>query len=234
MSTPRIFIGGDSWACGEWPEGPSLHTIHKGIEEYFVQDNYQVINTARGGASNQDSISLLFSTAPVTPSDIIIWVQTDPIRNLSFTELPIRLEQAGSIRQLMQELAIEDYQHLRQLANQYHCQVHCVGGLYSIQQELIADPVSCLVESWVRLLVPDYACNNWANYAILDSNWTIDHLELGRFKDQLVVSCCIDEMLELESNRQVFKHPIFFPNGNHPNREGHRILYNYIKERLKL
>lgn len=227
MSKPKIFIGGDSWACGEWPEGPSLHAAHKGLEEYFKQDNYQVINTARGGASNHDSVSLLSSAVKTfySNNDIVIWIQTDPIRNVSLDQLPSAVEQAGGINPLMRQLAQKDYNRLDQLL----LPVYAIGGLYSIQQDLLPPNVTCLIESWVGLLD-----STWTESAILDSNWTVDDLHLEIFKEQSLVKLCINELTQLTANRQVYNDPLFHPNGNHPNREGHRILYNYIKERLKL
>jgi hypothetical protein len=45
----------------------------------------------------------------------------------------------------------------------------------------------------------------------------------------------IDKLLELDSSRLIIKnHPIFQPDKMHANREGHKILYNYIKEKLIL
>lgn len=226
MSKPKIFIGGDSWACGEWPEGPSLHASHKGLEEYFIQDGYSVINTARGGASNHDSVSLLSSAVKsfYSDNDIVIWVQTDPIRNVK-QQLAKAVEQAGGIARLMRKLAQEDYARLDRLL----IPVHAVGGLYNIQLDLLPPNVHCLAESWVRLLVP-----SWNEQAILDSDWTVDDVQLSTFKDQELVKQCIDELIQMTSNRAVYNNTIFHPNGNHPNREGHRILYNYIKERLEL
>jgi hypothetical protein len=233
MSKPKIFIGGDSWACGEWPVGPSLHASHKGIEEYFSQDGYSVINTSRGGANNLHSISLLGSTTNdlYAKNDIIIWVQTDPIRRIKLDQLPKHVEQAGGIVNLMRQLVKTDYSQLNHLTLKYNCPVYVIGGLYSIQQDLLAryPRVRCLVESWVALLV-----DGWTEQAILDSPWTVDDLQLDTFKDQQLVSQCIDELMRMQRNRQVYENPIFHPNGNHPNREGHRILYNYIKERLEL
>lgn len=233
MSKPKIFIGGDSWACGEWPDGPSLHAVHQGVEAYFAEDGYTVINTARGGSSNKDSISLLASTTNelFALGDIIIWVQTDPIRNIAFDQLSKQVEQAGGIVSLMRELVQQDYSRLNHLTLKYNCPVYAIGGLYSIQKDLLAryPRVQCLVESWIGLLVAD-----WTESALLDSTWTVDDLHLNTFKDQQLAGRCIDELTQLERNRSVYQNPIFHPNGNHPNREGHRILYNYIKERLEL
>ena len=81
----KIFIGGDSWGCGEWTE----QTVsHKGVEQYFINDNYTVFNSSEGGSSNKFSIDRLDKDLRdyYISGDIIIWIQTDPIRDLRVEE----------------------------------------------------------------------------------------------------------------------------------------------------
>ena len=58
----KILIAGDSWAMGEWnPEwqGPENQILHKGLEQYLLDDNYDVTNisgvTVLTGAGNRFS-----------------------------------------------------------------------------------------------------------------------------------------------------------------------------------
>ena len=44
----------------------------------------------------------------------------------------------------------------------------------------------------------------------------------------------IDELHKLDSYKIIFNDPIFYPDGAHPNREGHKVLYDFIKEKLNL
>jgi hypothetical protein len=39
---PTIFILGDSWGCGEWTINHSIE--HLGLEQFFNDDGYTVIN----------------------------------------------------------------------------------------------------------------------------------------------------------------------------------------------
>ena len=61
----QILLGGDSWACGEWarPEGAPGHVpveiVHRGIEQYFIDDGFGVVNTAEGGSSNKSAVERL-------------------------------------------------------------------------------------------------------------------------------------------------------------------------------
>jgi hypothetical protein len=84
---PKIFISGDSWGCGEWTyfTPPIMSTVaHKGLEQYFIDDNYTVFNSSKGGSSNEFSIVRLSKDLQeyYSSGDIILWIQSDPIRDL--------------------------------------------------------------------------------------------------------------------------------------------------------
>ena len=52
-----IGIYGDSWGCGEWGSPSGLyHNLHRGLEQYLKDDNYQCINQSHGGGSNYRAI----------------------------------------------------------------------------------------------------------------------------------------------------------------------------------
>jgi hypothetical protein len=242
MSLPKIFIGGDSWACGEWPAYESISVVHCGIEDYFIKDGHVVFNTARGGASNKHSISMLETELnnKFAVGDLIVWVQTDPIRNLRpYDTISYQLEQAGGVLNLMKQILVEDYARLNTIAQRINNTIYLVGGLLSIQQDQLTEypKLNCLVESWPKLLVgtkPEYTQPDWSRYSILDSDWKIDHIDFDSFKNTNMVREIVDELYVMNTNRRVYQDPIFYPNGTHPNREGHQILYNLIKEKLNL
>jgi hypothetical protein len=47
-----------------------------------------------------------------------------------------------------------------------------------------------------------------------------------------LVGQIIDELHLLASYNVIYNDPIFYPDGAHPNREGHKILYKFIKNSL--
>lgn len=226
---PQVFIGGDSWGTGELPK-----LEHLGLEQYFREDGYTVFNSSLRGSSNHDSISQLLETLKVhyQPGDYIFWIQSDPIRNLRpYTELPQHLINAGSLKQLMSQLIETDYTRLTQVARRFNTVIHLIGGLTSVAESLIANRsrLNNLVTSWVELLVGDqYPGTDWSNFSICNSDYTIK--DFGTVPDPLLV----DELYEFDQNKKVFRNRLFHPDGFHPNRYGHQILYNNIKESLKL
>jgi len=226
---PQIFIGGDSWGTGELPD-----LTHLGLEQYFREDGYTVFNSSTRGASNQDSIGLLLESLKLNfkTNDLVFWIQTDPIRNLRpYSDLPTKLDQAGSLRCLMTELLSKDYDRLHSVARRFDTKVYMIGGLTSVDVELITDRVRLynLITNWVELLVGNqYTDINWTNFSICNSDYTVK--DFGNSLSPELV----DELYEFDQNKRVFQHQLFHPDGFHPNRMGHRVLYNYIKESLKL
>ena len=226
---PQIFIGGDSWGTGEQPD-----LTHLGLEQYFRESGYTVFNLSKRGAGNRDSINLLLENLKINyqPGDYIFWIQSDPIRNLRpYDRLPEQLDSAGSLQNLIDQLLTKDYDQLQMLGRRFNSTVHLIGGLSSIKESLVTERprLNSLVVSWVKLLVGDhYPTVDWSKFSICNSDYTIK--DFGNNPEPSLV----DELYELDQNKRVFQHALFRPDRSHPNREGHKILYNYIKERLEL
>jgi len=53
---PKIIIVGDSWGCGEWIDGSNTH---RGLEQYLLDDGYEVINLSIPAGSNKSSLQSL-------------------------------------------------------------------------------------------------------------------------------------------------------------------------------
>lgn len=240
MSLPNIFISGDSWGTGELPD-----LTHLGLQQYFQDDGYQVYNSSTRGASNRDSISLLLENLKLyhQPNDLIFWIQTDPIRNLNpvfkDTRLDQHLKEANGLINLMTKLLAVDYDRLHTVARRFDTCVYLIGGLNAVDLELTSSRarLECLVQSWPRLLVGDqakYQQLNWEQFRLYTGGWTVRDLRLEELNDLDLAGKIIDELYEMDQNEVVFNDPIFRPDGRHPNRQGHKLLHNYIKERLKL
>ena len=216
---PQIFIGGDSWGTGELPD-----LTHLGIEQYFREDGYTVFNSSTRGASNRDSIGLLLENLKLhyQTGDQIFWIQTDPIRNLNpvmpDTELPKELGRAGGLVSLMTQLLAVDYDRLHSTARRFDTKIHLIGGLHSINQDLVASRprLTCLVASWPRLLVEDqYPDLNWRNFRLYTGGWTVDNLRLEELHDIELAGIIIDELYEMDQNEKIFRNPIFQPDGKY-------------------
>ena len=255
-NTPSIFISGDSWGCGEWPSSKPHKIInknaileHRGLEQYFIEDNFLVFNSSVGGGSNNDSIqSLQFNLEKYFKNgDIILWVQTDPIRDLRpYTDLTNQIKKENGIFALANKLLIENYTMLNDLAIKYNTHVHLIGGLSSIKPILVNNynKLITLLLSWPQLLMQhktEYFQIDYENFGEWGHDWSLDSINLstlmnsGKLPFDIDFSGkIIDELHKLDSYKIIFNDPIFYPDGAHPNREGHKVLYDFIKEKLNL
>jgi hypothetical protein len=255
-SDPKIFIGGDSWGCGEWADPIVLQSgrkmsstvSHRGLEQYFINDNYTVFNSSKGGSSNRFSIERLAKDLQeyYSPGDIILWIQSDPIRDLRVHEhkhgyrnnysnnISIALKNNNNnFTQLEKCLLADSYDKLSNLANAYNTTVHVIGGLRNIESNILSKfkNLNMLVKSWIHLLINKYGDDS---DGIGTSEWTVDDFLI----DQLPVDVklqLVDDLYKIFNQHQsITKFKIFSPDGEHPNRKGHEHLYNFIKEKLNL
>jgi len=236
----KIFIGGDSWGCGEWTE----QTVsHKGVEQYFINDNYTVFNSSKGSSSNKFSIDRLSKDLQeyYSPGDIIIWIQSDPIRDLRVGEqgeygdnIYVALKNSNSsFNQLEKYLLTASYDKLSNLAGIHNTTIHVIGGLRNIDFTALSKfkNLNMLVKSWVYLLINRYGDEN---HGFAASDWGIDNFLIDQLPNDTKLQL-VDNLYEIHSRHQsISRFGIFRPDGQHPNRNGHKHLYNIIKKKLNL
>jgi hypothetical protein len=225
--TNTILISGDSWGCGEWggditnPRFPDReHGIsHLGIEQYLIDHGYTVKNIAKAGVGNKVSIDIL-STYIKKRYDYIFWFQSDPLRDVrdiknKFTDF----NELVKIQQFMLEIS---YRRL----NNFNVPIYCIGGCSKIDSNLISAYRNLIpiIPSVTELLIPGYQHPDiWFSYP-----W---------FKelDSRVSSHTLDKLLEQWNIFDKLKDSKYFQiEAGHPDREGHLVIFNYLKKVLKL
>jgi hypothetical protein len=93
-----------------------------------------------------------------------------------------------------------------------------------------------LVPSWINLLVghmPEYQYTKDTDYGITMSDGGIKNVKLSQL-NMSISGQVIKEFHQYDSNDFVFREDIFQPDGCHPNRHGHRILFEEIIKQLNL
>lgn len=250
----KFLIAGDSWGVGEWLRGDkqivtsgdimhaqNLLTSHGGLAQYIAEDGHAVQNISQGNASNtfiSASIAKHLEAQSIKNKqypDRIIVFQTTYTRDYKF-----RFEEDWSKLTEAQSLAhiwlARFYHRLSDLAQQYSVPVYLVGGLgdtvWVDNMQLHYPGVSVACQSMVNLLA-----NNESRVTTPVYSWytkdCIDMIE--EMRKILPADKFLDLMdqIDLGVNRQnmLSIYPeYFFPDGVHPNREGHRKLWQYLKE----
>jgi len=222
-----ILIAGDSWACGEWTiEDGSWAVTHRGLEHFLIEYGCKVHNVGMGGASNKDAVGYLTESLETIKPDVILWFQTDPIRDL-------RPYPADSFPRTVDELYTIQEQLLNSIyaeLNELGVAIHCMGGVFKLNEHLLAnyDKLIPIIPSIIELFgVPAITCwiSDWIQY---------DHLKLS-----------YEFLRELEQINPMYPNPTdrlcryglpevwFFPDGLHPNRAAHREIFEYILKHHK-
>ena len=237
---PKIFISGDSWGCGEWgladwaSDNPKAYGVtHSGLEQYFLNLGYEVINCSKGDSSNFESINRLKeSLVDYSNGDFVFWIQSDCLRDLRpFVRLTQDILDADGVDNLCTKLLNSTYTKLNSLG----IPIYCIGGPHDLNLTEMGKFKNLipLVPSWVYLLVGHFKeYKNLFPHHIIHHK-LIDHIDIDLytidFKQKVV-----NELFHRLSCWRLYKELIFHPDGAHPNRYGHKILFDYIVKELKI
>jgi hypothetical protein len=234
----KVFIGGDSWGCGEWTHEASI--AHKGVETYFNEVGYNVVNSSAGKVSNFMSIDRLQESLKekYSEADLIFWFKTDTIRDLhhnNYYTLTNELKKFGNFKGLINFLSDNSYNNLNQLAARHNTKIYLIGGYGSLIPDLLEkyDNLVPLVPSVVDLLVGHHE-----KYSAITknfqgtTNWGIKHINLKEYDLSMAGELIIELSNMCAAKDNIFQEKIFWPDGHHPNRHGHRILFDYIMKKL--
>jgi hypothetical protein len=235
----KILIAGDSWGCGEWGfnNGPtyqwsplrdgthylsnnhSCHgVIHLGLEEYLSEQN-TVLNVSVPGSTNGETVVRLELAMRNFRPDIVLWIQTDPIRDYRdpnrYSTLRSELLSLARLRDLHTISLERTYDRLNSLG----VPIHCLGGTTKIDSERLRpyDNLIPFLPSMIAFINPSLI-----EPVFWISEWVQEEL---MFTDEC--------MIQLEKDKHLLDilsaDPCFSTCG-HPKREGLRKIYEYINE----
>ena len=242
----NIIIAGDSWGCGEWStsgNGQPGRVLHKGLEQYFIDVGKQVYNCATGGFSNTNSIDALREALLTQPPSTVFWIQSDPIRDLRpfwrlpesetpYKNLTEEIAKHNGFESLCRSLISKHYQALNELG----VEIHLIGGKRDIDVDLLEglNNLKPTVPSWTHLLVGHIEKYQNLFPVSTMSDYTVANIDLESYNIELRHRV-VDEMHRASLCWGIYdEQMIFHPDGQHPNREGHRVLFDYIVKELNL
>jgi hypothetical protein len=249
----KIFVAGSSWARGEWI-GPRV--VHQGVIQYFIDAGHSVIDSSQARSYHSRVIALLEKklTESYKSGDVVLFVLADPLLDIIMPELattgikrtfdigPLpgftdRIKQAGGLISLVRELQTDIYAKIHALAERFDTQIHLIGGTYNVNTHLMGGfaKLNPLVISWLDLLV-GHLCE-YSGIADPESGasytWDLEYIDLTQF-DTEFADQVREEFDILTKYNSMLTELIFHPDGLHPNREGHKILYDHLVDLLNL
>ena len=193
------------------------YLLHTGLEQYFTDAGFTVLNLSKGNTSNLTNLNSLANT-DIDVNDIIIWFQTEPIRDLRpYHTLENKFETVDQLIIERNNLLYLTYKRLNSLGNK----IICIGGCSKLNKILMNkfENLSGQVESFIELLLgenaaPDFwiSKNAWQH---LFKHITIDNTNTFMYNQLIIQS--------LKDNKEYFD-----LDATHPNRNGHKKLFNYL------
>lgn len=221
----NILIAGDSWGCGEWDfrlitkTATEISISHKGTEQYFLDNGYNVVNLSSGNSSCSDSLEQLsiFFNSSESEDIVVVWFQTDPLRNLRpYTNFRNQIKTYNDMLVLNDQILDSTYN----LLNQFNKKIVCIGGCSKLNLELINKYPNLipLIPS-----VPEFLIENYTAPELWISDWFYSE----HFK---VDTADINKLVYISKAKENLKRypALFFPDGEHPNRHGHKLIFEHL------
>ena len=239
-----IIISGCSWSCGEWSRGDTREdktpytVLHEGLTQYIKDVGITVLNLGIPAGSNYvvaKKISSWFERNPDHQVKQIFIFQTDYARDyqMRFDEDFDNIEYANTVAHIM---IARFYHRLIEISNKYNVKIYLIGGVSdTLSPEILKSyyaPLEVACQSMVNLLVNK---NHLIDDPVL-SWYPGEYLPMvERIKKRLSADQISKLLQEIDKgfNREnlVFSAPEYFwPDGIHPNRDGHKKLFDYLVE----
>lgn len=216
---------------------------HLGLEQYFTELGYNVFNASFPAESNSYSINQLTKFLHSNQSNcIILFIVTEPTRNFKpdFATFKQDIVDHNGLFEFKRKVLYDDLALLNKLAEKHNQTIHLIGGLSSVPDIQQFPNLSCLCQSWPKFLVGDlHPTVDFDQFGLWEA-WLIDGEVINKWIstpnlmqfESAFVDKFIKQLDQLHANQLIFDHPLFYPDKVHPNREGHRILFEYIRKKL--
>lgn len=232
----KYIVIGSSWASGEWDWDPEhgKKIIHRGLQQWLIDQGHEVIDLSRAGTGNIDSARRL-----------IFNIQRDNIQNVSaviafFTDFIKDWHQANStdishyntINQVGEKFAQEYYQLLGEAAGLLDTQAIVVGSDVDVIPAPMPTNVQIGCQSFVNLCCNDAPDVDVPVLSMFDRT-TVDlirqlhqHANAGHLEDLLDH---VDRGIA-RSNLLANTQQWFWPDGIHANRQAHYKLLRFLQQ----
>lgn len=242
-TVPHVLVCGDGWALGEH-NVDCTKFLHGGIAQYLRDDGVSVTNLAQGAISNLDMVdrlrTFLNASRPSAVTQIIVF-QTDVFRDLEHAigkKYLAQYEPCGlqSLSQLWSTLIHGFYRALSDLSCRHDVPVYLIGGCGDAPNytNVGHDYPGCSIvcQSMTNLVLNGHCGTSdpvlsWYRFGNRELMLSLSSLlPADRIPDMRMQAMRgFERMCLLRENPHYF-----FPDGIHPNRYAHQILYQHLYE----
>ena len=232
-----LIIVGCSWSAGEWGAQPDGNhgVIHPGLTEFLSCEGYNVINLSHPGSGMNHFLAVLRPFLQLNSHLNIsrfFFVQTDlgrdfdgtvPFSNNNTPTKDYFLSSTGEFDILngIKTLWLNYYKTLNMIAKNYNVNIDIIGGLTDVIVDFNEfDHLKCMLNSWPQLMDSSESSCVLEQHGIrwLNNNFPNQKKEILPYVENVL------------RRRDYWKSrpDLYYPDGGHPNRIGHKILSDYI------
>lgn len=237
----QFLIAGDSWACGEWGHNKCRDSnliTHPGLAQFMCDHGHLAINIGVPGGSNIQSVqqieNFLTRNKHLQISAILVF-QTEWSREIKYKKSDFVQQWFSQGYIFLRDQLIKDfYQRLSTLSLTFDVGVFLIGGCSDTWAPEQIDNqfpgVQVLCQSMTNLLV----CNN---NLIPDPVYSYDLSTVTEYRKKFSgndLELFIQDLDEGIKRQKLWESSrrYFFPDILHPNRKGHKILFELIEQKL--
>jgi hypothetical protein len=237
-----ILIAGDSWSAGEWQYANNTHTtVHAGFGQYLMDKGFDVLNLSKGGGSNYETCQRLenfLSFNPTLKIKSIIVCQTEWHRDsIFYSKKDLQQLLPLGYDGIKQQWISMFYRRLSYLSQKWSIPVYLIGGcsdtLWIDQFEHEYPGCKIVCQSWTNLIIGSDSRLDVPVFSQFIINQDFIEFVKTKFKKRSV-TLLLDDIDVGNKRRQLIKdNPEYFePDGIHPNRHAHEILFKQCLENI--
>lgn len=216
----RFLITGDSWSQGEWDGYPTDYKItHLGIQQYLLDDGYDVLNVGKGGFNNIESLAVVENAK--IDFDHLIFFFTDPLRQANEID----------IKTILPKVIIKNHVHLVEekllkIKKDKQSKITVIGGCAKFQPN--SSYIDYIIPSITELLVEKFTDSEF----MTSREWEEHFFKFEKNFNSAQKQQWLEVMSEASKKYQAWKKnkEYFWPDGLHANRHGLKILYHQLRQ----
>jgi hypothetical protein len=222
----KILICGDSWGCGEIAVSlPHPIVTHPGLQQYLLDDGWEVENISIPGGSNRDTVEKVKKIENIDDFKYIIWFQTDPIRDLRpYNTLPQIFTSVDALLQTYTIMVNQTYEELNQLGRP----ILTIGGHGEIDPCIhsYSNLIPAILNTY-EFLIPHKKTFS----VVRESDWLHNFLKaLGAKRLETRFEIADFLVKAYRSIHDITTDYKIFPDHSHPGRYSHKLIFDFLKE----